>query len=88
MNPAKKRKPITIHFHYDKESGEKDLTIDDNTPNASEDLHDKIAKLIAQQLGVNPIIEDAGPARRSTGVQKVRESEGPQKSPRRKTIKQ
>jgi hypothetical protein len=59
-----KRTPVTIRFRYNKESGEiEDFIIDDNTPNASEESHDKIADLIARQLGAKPDIEDAGPIR-------------------------
>ena len=55
------RKPITIRFRYNKESGEiEDLIVDDNSPNAPEDFHDQVAELIAQQLGSNAVIQEAG----------------------------
>ena len=55
------RKPINIRFRYNKESGEiEELIVDDNSPNASESFHDQIAEAIAQQLGANPVIFDAG----------------------------
>ena len=53
------RKPINIRFRYNKESGEiEDLIVDDNSPNASESYHDKIADLVARQLGSRPVIHD------------------------------
>ena len=58
----KEKKPVRIRFKFNKETGQiEDFIIDDNAPEASESQHDKIAGLIASQLGVNPMIEDAGP---------------------------
>jgi hypothetical protein len=56
-----KKKPVTIRFRYNKQTGEvEDLIVDDNAPNAPEEQHDRIAALIASQLGARATIEDAG----------------------------
>ena len=53
------RKPVNIRFRYNKESGEiEDLIVDDNSPGASESHHDRIADLVARQLGSQPLIHD------------------------------
>jgi hypothetical protein len=58
------KKPISIKFRFNKESGEiEDLIVDDNMPNASDSFHDQVAELIASQLGAKPLIRDAGPIR-------------------------
>jgi hypothetical protein len=74
------RKPVTIRFRFNKESGEiEDLIVDDNAPNASEPYHDRVAELIARQLGAKARIQDAGPIRfdstthRTTGAGEERE---------------
>jgi len=63
MNNQPKRPPIKIRFQYHVETGETELIIDDNSPDRSEDYHDKVAQAIAGFLKRNPEIEDAGPIR-------------------------
>lgn len=59
-----KRPPVRIHFKYNIDTGDiEEFIIDDNAPAASEDYHDKIAKTIANELGHEPDIIDAGPVR-------------------------
>ncbi len=53
------RKPVNIRFRYNKVSGEiEDLIVDDNSPAAAESYHDRIADLVARQLGSQPVIYD------------------------------
>lgn len=62
--PEKKRPPIRIRFKFNKDTGEiEEFIIDDNAPGASEEYHDKVARLIASRLGHEPEIADAGPVR-------------------------
>ncbi len=78
-----KKQPVTIRFRYNKESGEiEDLIVDDNAPNASDDFHDKVAELIARQLGANATIEDAGPIRfESRPANKIGQGKSKRKEP-------
>ncbi len=59
------RPPVRIRFKYNVDTGEiEELLIDDNAPDRSEEYHDRVAAMLAGQLGRNPAIEDAGPRRR------------------------
>jgi hypothetical protein len=55
------RKPITIRFRFNKETGQiEEFLIDDGDRTASEAYHDQIAHILAGELFRTPHIEDAG----------------------------
>jgi len=55
------RKPVTIRFRFNKDSGEiEQFLIDDGDRAAPEEYHNKIARAIAGRLFRRPQIEDAG----------------------------
>lgn len=61
---SEKRPRIRIRFKYNKDTGEiEEFIIDDSAPAASEAYHDKVAHTIAGRLARNPEVEDAGPIR-------------------------
>ncbi len=61
MANQSQRPKIKVRFHFNIETGEMDLIVDDNAAHLSEDYHDKIAQALASYLGRNPDIQDAGP---------------------------
>jgi hypothetical protein len=57
------RKPVTIRFRFNKNSGQiEEFLIDDGDRAAPEAYHDKIARAIAGELFRRPQIVDAGEA--------------------------
>jgi hypothetical protein len=57
------RKPVTIRFRFNKDTGQiEEFLIDDGDRTAPEAYHDKIARAIAGRLFREPQIEDAGAA--------------------------
>lgn len=57
------RKPVTIRFRFNKDTGQiEEFLIDDGDRAAPEAHHDKIARAIAGRLFRRPEIEDAGAA--------------------------
>jgi len=54
------RPPVRIRFHFNVDTGEMDLIVDDSSPDGSEEYHDKVTQAIASYLARNPEIEDAG----------------------------
>ncbi len=63
MADKPKRPPIRIRLRFDVETGETEFIIDDDSPDRSDDYHDKVAQPIAAFLRRNPEIEDAGAIR-------------------------
>ncbi len=63
MPDKPKRPPIRIRFRFDVETGETEFVIDDDSPDRSDDYHDKVAEAIAAFLRRHPEIEDAGAIR-------------------------
>lgn len=57
----RKRPSVRISFKYNKETGEiEEFIIDDSAPTASEEYHDGVARAVSSYLGRAPEIEDAG----------------------------
>lgn len=78
-----KRPPIKVRFHFNLETGEMELIIDDNAPHLSEEYHDRIAAALASYLGRNPDIEDAGPRHLLEQEQTARRAAQTQREQRR-----
>ncbi len=76
MSAKPKRPPIRVRFRFDVETGETELIIDDDSPDRSDDYHDKVANAIAAYLRRHPEIESAGPIRHRIERQ-WRESQAP-----------
>ena len=61
-----KRPKVRVRFKYDTDTGEiVEFIVDDNAPSASEDYHLAVARTVAERLGRNIEIEDAGAVRLS-----------------------
>lgn len=61
MSEGRKRAPVRISFKYNKDTGEVvEFIVDDSTPEASEEYHDKVAEAISSRLSRSPDIRDAG----------------------------
>jgi hypothetical protein len=57
------RKPVTIRFRFNQDTGQiEEFLIDDHERAAPESYHDRIARAIAGQLFRNPQVVDAGAA--------------------------
>lgn len=58
---SESRPPIRISFKYNKDTGDiVEFIIDDNSPTASEEFHNKVAEAVASPLGRRLEIQDAG----------------------------
>ncbi|MET0648042.1 MAG: hypothetical protein ABW208_15605 [Pyrinomonadaceae bacterium] len=63
----RKRPSVRISFKYNKETGEiEDFIIDDSAPTASEEYHDSVARAVSKHLSRGAQIEDAGRPRHSS----------------------
>jgi plasmid stabilization system protein ParE len=55
------RPPVRISFKYNKDTGEiVEFIVDDNSPTASEEFHDRVAEAVATSLSRRAEIYDAG----------------------------
>jgi hypothetical protein len=63
MSDTPQRPRIRVKFTQNVETGEMSMIVDDSSPTASEEYHDKVAKLFATPLARNADIQDAGPIR-------------------------
>ena len=63
MSEPTQRPSVRIRFRFDVETGEIELIVDDDSPDRSEEYHDKVAEAIASYLARHPDIEDAGAIR-------------------------
>jgi hypothetical protein len=69
---AEKRPPVRIRFRFNLETGEiEEFIVDDQSPEASEDHHDEMARIVAGPLVRNPEIEDAGRIRGKRPVERT-----------------
>lgn len=57
---SEQRPSVRIRLRYDLENGTFDLVVDDNAPNMPEEYHDEVARMVADLLSHNPIIQEAG----------------------------
>jgi hypothetical protein len=58
---SESRPPVRISFKYNKDTGEiVEFVVDDNSPTASEEFHDRVAQAVASSLGRRAEIYDAG----------------------------
>ena len=60
MAETPKRPPIRIQFNFNVDTGDMEFIVDDNSPDRTEDYHDRVAQTIGQFLARNPQIADAG----------------------------
>ena len=60
MADQPQRPPIRIRFQFNVDTGDMEFIVDDDSPDRSEDYHDKVAQAIARFLARNPEIADAG----------------------------
>ncbi len=60
MSAQPSRPPVRIRFRFDIETGDVEFIVDDNSPDRSDDYHDKVANAIASFLARHPEIQDAG----------------------------
>jgi hypothetical protein len=60
MAATPKRPSIRVRFRFNIDTGAMEFIVDDNSPDRSEDYHDKVAEAIAGFLARNPDIRDAG----------------------------
>jgi len=66
------RPKVKVKFKYNIDTGEiEEFIVDDNFPDASEEYHDKIAKIVANTISCNPEIQDAGAVRHTRDQQMV-----------------
>ena len=63
MSDQPTRPPVRIRFRFNVDTGEIEFIVDDNSPDRSEDYHDKVADAIASYLARHPEIENAGHTR-------------------------
>ncbi|HEX5702662.1 MAG TPA: hypothetical protein VFX97_05550 [Pyrinomonadaceae bacterium] len=57
----KNRPAVRVSFKFNKDTGEiVEFIVDDNSPNASEEFHDRVAKAVSSRLARHPEIVDAG----------------------------
>lgn len=74
------RRPITIRFRFNKETGQiEEFLIDDGDRTAPEAYHDQIARMIAGELFRRPQVEDAG----AESVERIPSAVQPEAEPRR-----
>ncbi|KPA18888.1 hypothetical protein MHK_000894 [Candidatus Magnetomorum sp. HK-1] len=65
----KQRPKIKVKFKYNIETGEvEEFIIDDHLPDANEEYHDNIAKIVAENICCQPDIQDAGYIRQTGNV--------------------
>ena len=58
---SESRPPVRISFKYNKDTGEiVEFIVDDSSPTASEEFHDRVAQAVANTLGRRAEIYDAG----------------------------
>ena len=80
-----KRPKNRVSFKDNKETGEiEEFIIDDDAETASEAYHDKVANLVARNLGAEPEIQDAGLIRNVPGRQETIQAKGKEKEKKKK----